>query len=272
MSTLCIVGITRFSVLNKQSLSSFHQTRSVSLEAAKAIVFSPKRLSNRFRLFRTFALPSIAAIAASHRQFQHIILTSAELPQEWKTKLYAIASRAPWLKIVELAPADSHIVAARDAVQEFSSSSRTFTFRLDDDDALSSAYVDAIVSATTLVPDNTVLSFDTGFKFQQGRFGGLILSQRVRALGSAGLGYVRSGSDTKTIFDLGSHTEIGGTNAVHHIADKPYWIRTFHDTNDTERNRRIIRRYTSFRHLRSVLAKDFPYVNPTRAVAVLARL
>ena len=86
------------------------------------------------------------------------------------------------------------------------------TARLDDDDALNPSFVKKVDQS--MIPDrgNRVITFPNGCYV---RLVPMIAVQRIRyRLVSAGLTYVCSPDRFQTIYDLGSHEDVGGKNEV----------------------------------------------------------
>jgi hypothetical protein len=268
---LRVIGITRFSVVSEGTNESFRNTRDKSIEAARAIIYHPDRLRRRFCLFRTFAFPSLVAIAKRYEHFRHILLTSPELPEIYKAALNELALKAPWLKIVWVDPLDRIDDSLQTAIAEFAEKYRRFTFRLDDDDALCAHYIDEVAIAARHLPDKTVISFDDGYCFYRNSFGPTLLPKKFPLI-AIGLGYLSARDDTDSIHSLGSHTKIGQRNKVHHIAGKPCWLRTVHGGNDSgAQSNHLFRRCLRGNRLVEALVKDFPHIDAWRAGLVLSQ-
>jgi hypothetical protein len=264
-----VVGITRFSIVSEGTKGGFRNTSDKSIEAARAIVHHPDRLQRRFGLFRTFAFPSLVAIAERYEHFRHLILTSVDLPEAYKTTLNDLAMIAPWLKVVWVNPFEKDWDSLQSAIADFAGTHRRFTFRLDDDDALCATYIDEVLTAAKYLPDKTVISFDDGYWFYRNLFGPTLLPKTYPFI-AIGLGYLCGPGDADSVHTLGPHTEMGQGNNVHHVTGKRCWLRTVHDANDSRARRNyLFRRCLRGDRLVDALAKDFPHIDACRAGLVL---
>ncbi|HEM8494225.1 TPA: hypothetical protein U2Q01_000640 [Burkholderia multivorans] len=231
MPVPAIIGVTRFSVdplsIIQQSLTEDEMHR------RRTAVYVPARLTSRLALFRAFALPSLRSAAMRHPNFIHLIAYSSGLPPDIRASLHEISRpHRPWLQLLEVHPQEKFVDKVRDTVMAIAGGQVAFNFRIDDDDAISPDFVDAVVLASTSAPEGTVLSFDLGCYVQR------IADDRFTVYDfdypkiAIGLGVFCGATSSECVFDLPVHTKIPAERIVH-IRDQNYWIRTLHSHNDS---------------------------------------
>ncbi len=227
---LTIIGITRFSLVTNSTLGDFVATRGGSRADAEAAVFASPRMKSRFQLFGALTLPSMAALARQSDNFHYLLMISSRLPLRWKLKLKTYVWRYPWCRIIELQPEEHLAQRARIEAGSIANGSPMFTFRIDDDDALSTEYLDSVIAAST--HGAIALSFERGIALHMKGAASFatIITPKTPAVG---LGYFSAG---KTIHDLGNHTKIAerGVELVV-LDDRPYWLKSVHSNNDQKR-------------------------------------
>jgi hypothetical protein len=268
---LALIGLTRFSVVNQFTMYQFAQTREADLEAARARIFAPERLKHRFALFEALTLPSMVALASQYACFWHVVLISPGLPAPWRNRLdHLAAGTGAWCRVREVADHDNIAKAASLAAAECAEGRRVFSFRLDDDDAVSIHYLDAARKAAAAAPDGTVISFDTGVKIQGIDAQGAIVAPSSYPFIALGLGHVGSPHGGQTIFDLGSHRTIRQRAATVQLADQTYWCRSVHATSDAGKRSAPKQPKMNATEIARRLSSDFPFLDFERLVAALA--
>jgi len=229
---LAIVGITRFSVVTRSSLTHFSLTGGRDRPDAEKQIFTADRLRVRFRLFRTLTLPSMAMVARRYQHFRYLVLTSRNLPLLWRLRLKTMVWRYPWCQIVELLPDENIRRRARAEASAFAKRAPLFSFRIDDDDALSVTYLDALLAHVN-VKAAAAYCFDRGLYVQNSKQGTLMAVPTHKPLVAVGLGYLDP-SGKKTVFDLGNHTKIAEQGPVSTLPGAPFWIKSIHAGNDSK--------------------------------------
>jgi len=227
-AALKIAGITRYSVIAERS---FAATRGLDQDAARQVIWRPKRLAHREHLFRAIALPSLDAFALRYKDFRHFILISADFPQPFKQSLESLVVNRPWLRILELSP-NGDFSALKAPLQKFVGDARVFVFRTDDDDALAPDAFLATIIANAGCADGTVLSPDEGYIIRRAWNGVSLAKARVPFM-AVGLGVYSRGPNVISIHDLGNQNKIAtkGYPVIH--ARGRLWLRTKHDSSDT---------------------------------------
>lgn len=261
---MLIFGLTRYSVL---SATGLRQTRDFTYEERVAHLLSDERLAKRMRLFQAFVAPELQIMSKNHQGFRHLVFVSPELPAIWLKRLRKSLAGIRH-KIVSIAPEENLKDKARASVADFSSGAPFFTFRVDDDDALPSGYLDCILSNQPTDGTHRALSFDEGYFIRKRNRGSFAVELRSKPLIAIGLGlYSPAGAEPKTIFCLGNHKTINQFVPVTHLAS-PHWLRTIHDTNDSEARVRNKNLYTR-PQLKRLLTEEFPALTLSRVISAL---
>lgn len=262
---LAIIGITRFSLVLEKHQGSFTATRGISYDEAASRIFDSKRMAHRFRLFRVFCLPTIMSLVRRDSRVHHIILVSKEMPLRWQVRLRAMVFGHPRVHVVSLSRAERFGPAVC-AFAERIVSGDVFTFRLDDDDALSRDYLPTVLEWCTSHPIGICLSLDDGLRVAI-KDGILLWRKTTMPCNAQGLGYLAAGTKLKTILDLGDHTKIADHTPTHHIKGIQ-WLYSIHGMNDGG-----LRISPNLRdeHARTIIETRFPHVDLRRAVSVLRR-
>ncbi|WP_298845329.1 glycosyltransferase [uncultured Roseobacter sp.] len=133
---LKIVGLMRFSVLTPTYYAETFDT----LDKAAAHLFSPERMTLRFRIFEALVLPSL--LAQTDADFEMVILTADQLPEPWMTRLVELVGAVPNARLLPVGT-DRHYQLLREGYLSVDTGDATHRvmFRLDDDDALSLDYI-----------------------------------------------------------------------------------------------------------------------------------
>jgi Putative rhamnosyl transferase len=231
---LHVIGVTRFSVLTRRTLSSFRKTRDVNFEAAKQVIYHPTRMEQRFALFRHFCLPTYAMFAEQRDRSLGLVIIGETMPGPWKDRLIEMLGGLHFVQIVQIPDDETIHNRVRAAVADLTGGGRTFTYRFDDDDALSSSFVPRVTEAET-TEDGTVVSFNNGVCLARQSEQTFRLVPRHYPLNAQGIGIFSRGTSPITAVDLGTHTTADQRFSVLHLEGAPAWIMTAHGANDGPR-------------------------------------
>lgn len=258
------IGITRFSLANEKLLTAFGRTVGRTYAEAVRHNFDPQRLAMRLALLRTFPVPSIKAQEEIEGvRLTYLVLVSTELPQEWKDAVRASITMLQDARVFEIGGQEHFYRVVRQAVVDIAAEERVFTFRLDDDDALSANYLRMVFDLARGASD-TVICMDRGIWIA--RQGDRIVAiESAQPFNAQGIGYLtRRSEKLQTIFNLGDHRYLGRENRCRHETRSVLWIRGVHADNDSP----------------VTLPKDgavipdwqrlFPHVDPAAALAALS--
>lgn len=134
-----VIGLCRFSY---PALGGF-QIEHDSIEQRRAFLYAPARMEERFALFEGFTLPALRA--QTDPDFTFLIVIGDDLPAPYRARLDALTRDVAQVVIQSHAPGRH-----RDVMQQAINSVRipsaepSLQFRLDDDDAVSLSYIEAL--------------------------------------------------------------------------------------------------------------------------------
>lgn len=130
------LGLCRFSV---PSLGAF-QVEHDSIDARRAMLYAPERLSHRFLWFEHVALPSIKA--QTDTDFRLIVLLGQDFPEPWLSRMQALVADVPQI-VLDFAPPGPHREICAEAMRRHVEPGAQVLaqFRLDDDDAVAVDFV-----------------------------------------------------------------------------------------------------------------------------------
>lgn len=250
-------------------------------DKALAELYDETRMARRFFLFENLTLPSL--IAQTDRDFTTVLMSSDVMPDRFKERLVALASRLPGA-IVEFSPTRRGDLAFRKVMADSLAPRMRGTaihFRLDDDDALAMSYIARLRQVSQTLPPSTHISFPSGIMlFPSGREEPLGASMpHQRFLTAIGLATVNSAKFTKNPFQM-MHSNVWTRWPVISDPSFPAFIRTQHFANDTaakqdriisglqrERFSRRAGRYTT--QVEAILARHFPFITRERLDGLL---
>lgn len=131
-----IVGVCRFSFLGRGGFAN----AKLSVAQLVDLLFDPKRLEERFAMFETICLPSLAA--QTDQNFRLIVLTSEALPPDALDRLAGLSRQYRFLRIAALPPGGP-LMSTRRAYRKGWQDGTDFVtgFRIDDDDAVACDYI-----------------------------------------------------------------------------------------------------------------------------------
>ena len=233
-----VVGLCRFSYLAQGGFAN----AKLSLEDRVAMLFDPKRLDERFAMFETLCLPSLAA--QTDRDFCLVVLSSQALPYPAKTRLRALAETYPFLSLAFLPPMGPLISTRRAFRKGWQDGCDYVTgFRIDDDDAVAVDYIartrqmaDRALADGWADGDNPVaISFHRGLYLNLAAPGAPIydLSEPV-PLGQA-TAMVTAADSTSNVYRW-NHRRLAAHVRLQSDPRDLMYIRSFHDHNDSDRS------------------------------------
>ena len=248
-----------------------------------ARLYDEGRMARRFFLFENLTLPSL--IHQTDRDFRTVIMSSSLMPDRYKERLSALASRLPGA-VVEYSHHQRGDLAIRKYMVEaagYKGRYNSVHFRLDDDDALSVNYISRLREISRLLSPSTHITFPDGiFLFPVSATEPIGTSMRQhRFLTAIGLATVNGGSFQKNPFQM-RHGNVWTRWPV--VSDPSFvsHIRTQHFDNDTAAHQdrilaalqleRASRR--SSRHATQVergLAQAFPWIDRPKLDGLIAR-
>jgi hypothetical protein len=228
-----IVGIVRFSVVSTLD-QAFVSTDGRSLDDKVAVILNDDRMERRFQFFETITLPSLDA--QSDKDFFILIAASTLLGPRWKQRLLSLAATRPYLVPKFYAPENFRSAdTAADLTKLLTRGAPFYTFRLDDDDALSLDFIERAKRYVAEPLAGHALSFCRGFylEVREGA-GGYVVTSVVRPNIAAGFGAISSFRSPRTIFEISDHHHRAHKwMPVITDARKPAFLALTHPDNDT---------------------------------------
>lgn len=204
----------------------------------------PTWLRHRFDLFETFCLPSVRS--QTNRNFRWLVLFDEETPEEFRRRfeghrdfsnmkpVYISEFKLPVVQeciLDEVRESDTHVIVSR----------------LDNDDAISSDFIDQ-VQCRFSAQDLLFVNFPRGFELQGGK-----LYER-RALSNSFISVIER-CDGRFLFITSSHLELSHIGPIVNVETHPLWMIVCHDANICNRAQGI-RVPASSLGLRFTLSKE----------------
>lgn len=215
-------------------------------------IFEEKYLAYRYRIFKEITLKSLAA--QKDKNFNVVVLHSADLPQKYKDHFAVLEYKYPFLHNMYLEKGESLGQLLRRAEQMYLDFDRKMvaTFRVDNDDALPKAFTRVLrhnlkprfAGYAVSLPNITLVQ-----RSDEARY---LTYEWFYASNSIGLAYLSTTADFQNIMDLGHHGKVGvrlpllclpeggglqtinGENVANHFP-KPELVEEVSETELTER-------------------------------------
>nr|WP_233096896.1 glycosyltransferase [Pseudomonas sp. MF6787] len=255
-------GVTRFSIYNpgSKAWAFSQQSESEYLEG----LYSDERMAPRVEIFINKSLPIYQSMADKY-SYKHILLYSEILPEKWKNALELAAERFPVLVLVK--DGTKHSAPMLEFLSGKESSSIAW-FRVDDDDLLSSDYLDQLSSYVKPEFEGMAVSFGAGlaayysdgsFKhFRKCRF-------PLLALGQAFIGRYDAKKGALDFPSGGDHTSIDMRTPVILDSRRPTYVWTHHSSQDTKLKKDKVAVIST---VNSILSKMPPAENCTSLIDI----
>lgn len=189
-------------------------------------------LSDRWSLFERYCLPSV--LNQLETRFTWILYCWDETPEPYRSNLEGLAARSERISTVFLPTATrGEHLADWAATHDVALGPHLLTTRLDNDDAISSDYIQrvrdagmAYLARTSRPRQPHLLSFPVGYQLRAGRY-----YLRVDPKGPF-VSLLESATDAtpNTILSL-SHRDAPSTYGTTRISVRPSWLQVLHDDN-----------------------------------------
>ncbi|WP_347473323.1 glycosyltransferase [Acinetobacter thermotolerans] len=223
------IGQTRFSVYTPKStawnISSYDE------EKYLAHLYSDERLSLRASIFFEKSLPMLNEMKKDHL-YTHIISYSSNLPQKWKNKLIEAKNKYNFIYLHEVDTAKSNPIHT--ILSEFGKDCSVAYFRLDDDDLLSTKYLDLLAAYNNKAFQNMAVSFGLGVVAHYTKEGYIdfrLCNKKFLAIGQA---YIGNYIDGRLSIPWGiSHHDLEKKLPVILDSREIVYLWTLHDTQDS---------------------------------------
>lgn len=234
-----IVGIVRFSVLSTLK-SPFHVYKDNDFISVKEAVLNHSRLSERFALFETITLPSLDS--QSEKGFKILVVAPRLLPDQWRSRLDYLVEKRDYLHVTYENEEDFTMSKCSPLILEklLSTSGSFFTFRIDDDDALSVYFMEYVRRYISKKHLNFALSLCKGFYLDIDPSGAYKVKARTVPNIAVGFGYISDWSCPRTLFDVSEkHLYSHLRFPVILDATRNFFLAVTHSSNDTGRKRKL---------------------------------
>ncbi|MEW9922257.1 glycosyltransferase [Marimonas sp. MJW-29] len=228
-----IKGLMRFSYLSENGFAK----SAPDLSARAKVLYDPKRLERRFRLFERLAFHTMAL--QDDTDFTCAVLIGDSFPDTWRVRLEEIVAEFSPMRIVALPPM-VHIQAVKSAYNALPDDPRAThiaTFRQDDDDGMHRQTIARIRSvAEAMLPTRIdkkpfVIAFNRGLYLDPDA-DRPITEWYERAPLGIGLAMVAPKGDHATVFRR-NHRNLVEYYDCYTEVGRPMWIRSVHEDNDS---------------------------------------
>lgn len=230
---MTVLGIIRFSLLLERPSAVWELARAADQSEFISSLFSEERLAQRFRLFEAFCLPSLDA--QTERNFEILVVASAEMPGRYKDRLNQLAETREYLRVHYSPAVPSVAVAIKNGLSEIGvAAGPLLSFRLDDDDALCRSFVEDLL---------TRCRESRGSDYVVTAPGGYYMRNVMRKLElgyvsypGIGIGLARAVSDwglLGTVYNLGNHKRIQQGSMIRIREGRVSWLRSIYGTSDS---------------------------------------
>ena len=234
-----IIGIRYSILIDNRAIWAIGRRN--SFDDYKNEVFEPSRLATREAMFKSICLPSLINMYNNKPDdisYKVVIMTSTLLPQKNKDFLEKIQSDNPFIEIIYHSPDNAVIgkIMKKSIDATVSNNEIYASVRLDDDDALSLAWLKKVDEY--LIPEfnNMVISLSGGAALLCNKDGAIrsLASYKWR-FGSVGLTYigVKSEGSSKSIYQCGNHMTIDDRYQCIVYTKGNFILRAFSDFNDS---------------------------------------
>ena len=256
-----IFGLVRFSYLTLKN-RGFATSKDMPLDRRAQLLFAPRRMEKRFKLFTNFCLPSLAAQPKD--RFCGVLLGSTLMPEEYKARLRECVAGHDNLVVAFEPPGIMGSAFEAELARHPVEGPVKATFRLDDDDAIAADYCDTLASYLSEPFSGKVVSLSRGFEASR-LFGAPRIWRKEWVFGSAGLALVTPADASETIYGCGHHLQVSRERPVIVDGRAVSWLMTSHGMNDSRRQIPLRERYSfnaslSTRSATAELTGKFPFL------------
>lgn len=219
--------------------SSWVVSRDNQLDEYRKILFDSNRLTARENVFKKITLPSLQKIhekKASDINFVVNILTSTELPKENLDFLKSLSNENSFINVIVQDPQTASVTKdLSDYLNNVKDGEMYASVRLDDDDALSSKWLEELISYMKPEFNEFIVALSNGYAAEVDDSGQIKkLAKYKWRFGSVGLAYLKIKSESnKSIFNFGNHLHVDEKARTISYGGEDYFLRTFNKYNDS---------------------------------------
>ena len=289
-SGLQVIGLTRFTVdpasiinrqrrnlnirylketLHKKIFANSNDQRS-NIEL-RNLVYNPARLRQRLDLFETFPWQTAIQFSTQYKDFCYLIFYSSLISADLLSSLHELVKPYhSWCRLVEVTPAQSFFRVCQRELRALRTHQNVFSFRIDDDDALASDYLDHLIDSYSKRNTEQIFSLASGYYLSRVCEDAYLLESAYEPNIAIGLGRFIHGAQCLSIYDEECVHTLIPKDKVYYGTNLPSWIRTVHQTNDSET---VISAKSSVvldaSNLRDALGVRFSHVSKTEQLRMM---
>jgi hypothetical protein len=130
-----VLGLCRMSY---PAIGGF-QTEQATIAERVRFLYAPERMAARLRAFEAFTLPSLKA--QTDPDFTLVVVIGDDLPARWRDRIEGLLSGLPQA-VIRALPPGRHRRVMQEVINEARDGRPCLQFRIDDDDAVSVAFVE----------------------------------------------------------------------------------------------------------------------------------
>jgi hypothetical protein len=230
-----IIGVVRFSYPSSDGFRKLDEDNALRL----ASLYAPDRLNQRLRLFERLTIPSL--LAQSDLDFTLAVMIGDDLPAFARIRLDTILATLPRARVIVMPPHLNQVEAVGRVQMEVTAKSATHVtgFRLDDDDAIDVQHIARLrfrsdVLAPMVGLDRPiVIGCNNGLVLNLRPDGNLLTAVVEKLPIGIGLAMTAPKNFRAGIFRR-NHRLLPQFFSTFTDADVPAFIRTVHETNDSQ--------------------------------------
>lgn len=236
-----IIISIRYSLLLEKSKDSWKIGKNQNVEEYKKTLFAQDRLNIRKEVFEKITLASLKylnMVMPTDISFKVHLLTSDELPENHKQYLENLSKQNAFLEVKyhSSKAASLHNDFNLYLNQNIKLGELYASVRLDDDDALSIAWLESIIKYLDHSFDNTVISMCGGCGLLLSNNSAIVSMSKMKwRFLAAGLAYigVRKSEGNLNIFSCGSHTKVDDKFPTILDSSRIFFLRSYNEYNDS---------------------------------------
>jgi len=194
-----------------------------------APVRTKKWLDHRFQLFEKYCFPSI--MNQTCQDFEWIVLFDSMTPDSFKERIACYQKDCPQMIPVFVEPENGFRFAEifKNEIAKRLKSKRVISTYLDNDDALSVAFVEDLQRRALSASNGTFFYYDEGYQYYtEGQY-----MMQIHYPRNHFVSVVENASAARGVFSYGGHYYIDNIKGVHivHVSDKSMWCEVVHEKN-----------------------------------------
>lgn len=229
-------GVTRFSVYRPDGAAWKLNRNTDDADVYREQLWSPERMRPRCDIFLTLTVPLLQRMAERHT-YRHVVMYSEQMPDPWRSELFAAAEQYPVLCLQENARGETANPTVEELLAAEDRPSRTVVrFRLDDDDILAVDYLDRIADFATPNDRGRSVSLASGYSgfYDRGTVRQVRAARRIfGAQGLAAIGHYDAAAEELTLRSGAGHHKVDRSMPTIVDSRQPAFFQMRHTGQDT---------------------------------------